>query len=64
MPRGLGAAWDRERLSRETIELLREHGDLVGRHLLADDLPFDRAPWLFDEIAQRRRHPLGMVLRP
>ena len=62
VPRGLGATWDRERLSRETIELLLEHGDLVGSHLLTDDLPFDRAPWLFTEIAERRWQPLGTVL--
>lgn len=64
VPRGLGATWDRERLSRETIELLREHGDQIGRHLLTDDLPFDRAPWLFTEIAQHRWQPLGTVLHP
>jgi threonine dehydrogenase-like Zn-dependent dehydrogenase len=64
VPRGLGASWDRERLSRETIELLLEHGDLVGRHLLTDDLPFERAPYLFAEIDARRTTPIGVVLRP
>ena len=62
VPRGLAPAWDRERLSRETIELLRSYGDLVGKHLLTDDLPFERAPWLFTEIAARRWTPLGAVL--
>ncbi|WP_258372548.1 zinc-binding dehydrogenase [Modestobacter versicolor] len=59
VPRGLGSAWDRRRLSQETLALLREHGDAVRAHLLTDVVPFDDAPALFTELSERRRHVLS-----
>ena len=32
VPRGLAASWDRERLSRATIDLLRAEGDRIRQH--------------------------------
>ena len=52
-PRGLAHAWDRERLSAETIELLRAHGAGVREHLVTDVVPFDEAPG----AARRPRRP-------
>ncbi|MGQ0479598.1 MAG: zinc-dependent alcohol dehydrogenase [Pseudonocardia sp.] len=63
VPRGLAPSWDRERLSRETLTLLDEFGDVVARHLLPDDLTFDAAPQLFSDVDARRRPPTGVVLR-
>jgi threonine dehydrogenase-like Zn-dependent dehydrogenase len=64
VPRGLSAAWDRERLSRATIDLLRAEGDAIQRHLITDVVPFDDAPALFAEVSARRRHVVGAVLTP
>jgi len=58
VPRGLAGTWDRRRLSHETLDLLRDHGELVREHLLTDVVPFDRAPALFAEVSERRRHVL------
>jgi NADPH:quinone reductase-like Zn-dependent oxidoreductase len=55
VPRGLAGAWDRRRLSHETLELLRAHGDDVRTHVLTDVVPFDEARALFAELSARRR---------
>jgi len=64
VPRGLDPAWDRERLSRETLDLLAEHGPLIGEVVLTDDVAFADAPALFAEVRDRRRHVIGAVLHP
>ena len=61
VPRGLGHAWSRHRLSVETIELLRAFGGDIQEHLITDIVPFEEAPALFQEIAERRREPLQAV---
>ncbi|HEX5541429.1 MAG TPA: zinc-binding dehydrogenase [Micromonospora sp.] len=62
MPRGLGATWDRERLSAETVDLLRRHGEVVRDHLVSALVPFDQAPVLLADLAHRRRQELQVVL--
>ncbi|MFY1702541.1 zinc-dependent alcohol dehydrogenase [Micromonospora sp. WMMA1923] len=64
VPRGLAPTWDRERLSAETIDLLRCHGNLIGTHLVSAVVPFDEAPALLTDLAQRRRQELQVVLTP
>jgi threonine dehydrogenase-like Zn-dependent dehydrogenase len=64
VPRGLSGAWDRERLSRATIDLLRTEGDAIRRHLVTDVVAFDDAPALFADVSERRRHVVGAVLVP
>ncbi|WP_431884583.1 zinc-binding dehydrogenase [Micromonospora wenchangensis] len=64
VPRGLAPTWDRERLSAETIDLLRRHGDLVRAHLVSAVVPFADAPALLTDLAERRRHELQVVLTP
>ncbi|HEX5594953.1 MAG TPA: zinc-binding alcohol dehydrogenase [Micromonosporaceae bacterium] len=64
VPRGLAATWDRERLSAETIDLLRAYGDAVRTHLVSAVVPFDEAPALLTDLAERRRHELQVVLEP
>ncbi|MBA2892973.1 zinc-dependent alcohol dehydrogenase [Nonomuraea soli] len=63
VPRGLAHSWDRERLSHETIQLLREHGDELGEHVITDVVAFDEAPDLLYDLATRRRHTVQAVLR-
>jgi threonine dehydrogenase-like Zn-dependent dehydrogenase len=62
VPRGLAPTWDRERLSAETIDLLRTDGDAVRKHLISAVVPFDEAPGLLGDLADRRRQELQAVL--
>jgi threonine dehydrogenase-like Zn-dependent dehydrogenase len=62
VPRGLADRWDRERLSRETIALLRARGADVRRALVSDVIPSEQAPQLLLELAAGRRHALQAVL--
>lgn len=62
VPRGLAPAWDRERLSAETVELLREYGPAIRTHLVSAIVPFSDAPALLGDLAARRRHELQAVL--
>ncbi|MFI6820923.1 zinc-binding dehydrogenase [Micromonospora sp. NPDC050187] len=62
VPRGLAPTWDRERLSAETVDLLRSHGDLIRKHLVSATIPFDEAPTLLTDLAERRRQELQVVL--
>jgi 2-desacetyl-2-hydroxyethyl bacteriochlorophyllide A dehydrogenase len=62
VPRGLEGAWDRARLSRETVALLESCGDLIRRHVVTHVVPFDEGPALLRDIAQRRQHVIQAVL--
>ena len=62
VPRGLAHTWDRERLSAETIDLLRADGTAIRKHLVTAVVPFTDAPDLFADLAARRRHELQAVL--
>ncbi|MFF0253255.1 zinc-binding dehydrogenase [Micromonospora zamorensis] len=62
VPRGLAPTWDRERLSAETVDLLRTYGDVIRKHLVSAVVPFDEAPTLLTDLADRRRQELQVVL--
>jgi threonine dehydrogenase-like Zn-dependent dehydrogenase len=62
VPRGLAPVWDRERLSAETIALLRTDGAAIRKHLITAIVPFEEAPQLLGDLAQRRRQELQAVL--
>jgi len=55
-------AGDRERLSAETIDLLRADGTAIREHLITAVVPFEDAPELLAGLAARRRHELQAVL--
>ncbi|MCA1655161.1 MAG: zinc-binding alcohol dehydrogenase [Pseudonocardiaceae bacterium] len=61
VPRGTAHLWDRERLSAETIALLRAEGTAIAAHLITDLVPLGQAPTLFAELSDRRRHVLQAV---
>jgi hypothetical protein len=63
VPRGLAHAWDRERLSYETIGLLRERGGRLREHLVTDIVGFGDAPQFLAELAARRRQTIQAVFR-
>ena len=62
VPRGLAPAWDRERLSAATIDLLRADGDLIRKHLVSAVVPFAEGARFLQDLAARRRHELQAVL--
>jgi threonine dehydrogenase-like Zn-dependent dehydrogenase len=62
VPRGLASSWDRERLSAETIRLLRADGMAIREHLVTALVPFEDAPQLFGDLAARGQHELQAVL--
>jgi NADPH:quinone reductase-like Zn-dependent oxidoreductase len=61
VPKGLNHLWDRERLSAETITMLRADGGPVLENVITDVVPIERAPELLEAIAQRRRHVVQAV---
>ena len=61
VPRGLAHSWDRERLSAETITLLRSEGTSIIKHLVTHVLPVEQAPQLFTDLAERRCHVMQAV---
>jgi threonine dehydrogenase-like Zn-dependent dehydrogenase len=64
VPRGMADAWPRAALAAVTLELLRDRGDDVRRHLVTDVLRFDDGPRLLADLAGRRlpSPPLQAVL--
>jgi threonine dehydrogenase-like Zn-dependent dehydrogenase len=62
VPRGLAHAWDRERLSAATIDLLAAYGGPICKHLVSSVVPFDEAPVVLGDLAARRRQELQVVL--
>ena len=52
----------RERLSAETIALLRAHGPAGRQHVITDVLPLEDGPALLADLAARRRHVIQAVL--
>ncbi|MGX6600677.1 zinc-dependent alcohol dehydrogenase [Micromonosporaceae bacterium Da 78-11] len=62
VPRGLASTWDRERLSAATIALLRTYGPEIRKHLISAVVPFDEAPGLLGDLAERRRQELQAVI--
>lgn len=61
VPRGLAHAWDRERLSHETIALLGLRGDALREHVITDVVGFGQAPEFLADLAAGRRHTVQAV---
>ena len=61
VPRGTAGLWDRQRLSAETVGLLRAYGAEIREHLVTDVLPLEEAPELMTAVAARQRHVLSAV---
>lgn len=62
VPRGLGHLWNRARLANETIQLLRERGDLIKQHMVSDVVPLGDAATAITELAERKREAVQIVL--
>ena len=61
VPRGTTPLWDRQRLSFETVRLLRSRGGEVRKHLVTDVVDLEDAPGLMADVGARRRHVLTAV---
>ncbi len=61
VPRPLNGEWDRDRLSAETVALLRRRGADVLDALVTDVLPLEQAPLLLAQLAAREREVLQAV---
>ncbi|WP_327087106.1 zinc-binding alcohol dehydrogenase [Nonomuraea sp. NBC_01738] len=62
VPRGLGHAWNRERLSRETVAMLARAGDLLREHVVTDVVGFGQAPEFLGDLAGGVRQTVQAVL--
>jgi threonine dehydrogenase-like Zn-dependent dehydrogenase len=62
VPRGLAPTWDRDRLSAETIDLLRADGPAIADHLITAIIPVTAAPQFFAGLAAGRPGELQAVL--
>ena len=63
VPRGLGHLWDRPRLARATIALLRAYGRQIQEHIITDVVPFTDAPAFVAALAARQRHAIQAVFQ-
>jgi threonine dehydrogenase-like Zn-dependent dehydrogenase len=61
VPRGTAHLWNRERLSFETIELLRAQGAAIKAHLITDLVPVEQAFALLADISDHRRAVIQAV---
>ncbi len=61
VPRELTASWNRRRLMHETVRFLEANGDAVREHLVTDVVPYEEAPALMQELAERKRHVIQAV---
>ncbi len=64
IPRHQKEFWDKPRLSLETINFMREYGDVFKEHLITHQLPFSRAQEAFERLASRDPDMLQVVLFP
>ncbi len=63
VPRGLAHCWTRRNLAEATLDLMRAYGDEIQQHMISDIVPFNQAPTLFEDLAQRRRSILQAVFK-
>jgi predicted dehydrogenase/NADPH:quinone reductase-like Zn-dependent oxidoreductase len=61
VPRGLGPSWDRDRLSAETIDLLRARGADIRSEVVTDVVPLEGAPRMLEDLLARRREVIQAV---
>jgi threonine dehydrogenase-like Zn-dependent dehydrogenase len=63
VPRGMSGGWDRGRLAAVTLDLVRDRGADLIRHLVTDVVDLTEGPDLLCDVAARRRSVLTAVLR-
>ena len=61
VPRELRGSWTVERLAHETVRFLEANGGAIRQHVVTDVVPFDDAPDLMRDLADRKRHVIQAV---
>jgi Zinc-binding dehydrogenase len=63
VPRGLSFGWNKQRLARETVALLRAEGAAIREHMITDVVPFDDAPAFLADLVEKRRDFIQIVFQ-
>jgi threonine dehydrogenase-like Zn-dependent dehydrogenase len=63
VPRGMADEWPRIALAAVALDLLRERGADIRRHMVTDVVAFEEGPELLADLAGRRRATVQAVLR-
>lgn len=67
VPRGLGHAWNRQRLANETLDLLHAYGPQIRKQVITDVVSYDEGPNLLAQMAaayQPQVLQVVLALRP
>ncbi len=63
VPRGLSALWNRQRLARETVDLLRHDGAAIREHMVTHVVPFEDGPAFLQDLVEHRPDFLQVVFK-
>jgi threonine dehydrogenase-like Zn-dependent dehydrogenase len=63
VPRDLSFGWNKQRLARETVALLRAEGAAIREHMITDVVPFDNAPAFLADLVEKRRDFIQIVFQ-
>ncbi|MCD7111762.1 glycosyltransferase [Rhizobium sp. DKSPLA3] len=63
VPRGLSALWNRQRLARETVDLLRHDGAAIREHMVTHVVPFEDGPVFLQDLVEHRPDFLQVVFK-
>jgi Zinc-binding dehydrogenase len=63
VPRGLDFTWNRQRLARETLKLLRRDGASIRDHMITHIVHFRDAPRFVSELLERRGDFIQVVFK-
>lgn len=63
VPRGLAPLWNRQRLARETVELLAAEGASIREHMITHVIAMDEAPAFLADLIETRPEFLQIVFQ-
>lgn len=63
VPRGLSFGWNKQRLARETVALLRAEGAVIREHMITDVVPFNDAPAFLADLLENRHDFIQIVFQ-
>jgi Zinc-binding dehydrogenase len=63
VPRGLSFSWNRQRLARETVALLRAEGAVIREQMFTDVVPFNEGPAFVANLVEHRRDFIQIVFQ-
>ncbi|MFP5077901.1 glycosyltransferase [Rhizobium sp. YIM 134829] len=63
VPRGLAPLWDRRRLAKATVDLLKSEGSAIREHMITHIIPVDEAPRFLSHLVEERPDFLQVVFQ-